>query len=573
MLPETLLPPGAVGEVLYLGLPWACVILNDSRRVIGMNAAAERLWGMPVEEVGGERVRDVLPLLPERPEDPDPWEGLLQTREATRCLAVDRGGNAHLTTLQASPVEHQGRPLLLLTGVQGPAPEVAGTPPPWALTDPVTGLGNRQRWEMELTGWGERAGVVIFFDLDALKEINDLYGHPAGDRALALTGAALRARAPRGALAVRYGGDELVLVWPEGEAAAAEALAAQVAADLAGRSADMPLSPRLSFGVAEFTPGALQEAVRRADDALYERKGILLRAARGGRIILTREGRAAVRRAGDDREALALGFERDFDACFQTQYRRALEQAREFVDFAAPAEGTAVVEVGAGSGRITFDGGLAARVGARGQLLVTDPSGILLQVARGRAVAEGHPWVRFLRAPAEELPLASGTVDLALGAIFLHFSDGARALREMARVVRPGGAVAISAGLAFPWPPVWEEALAPVFETLARHGRAYRHFLHEPGEVEAWCTGAGLRLERVAGGDAEVSEWPDADTAIGFTRQIGMVRLLLRGLAEECVSAAREDFEARLRRGFASVPVGQRTLRPRGLRLFARRPG
>lgn len=60
---------------------------------------------------------------------------------------------------------------------------------------------------------------------------------------------------------------------------------------------------------------------------------------------------------------------------FRTCYALALEQAREFVAFVDPEPGSAVVEVGAVSGRVTCHGGLAERIGRQGRLLVTDPFG------------------------------------------------------------------------------------------------------------------------------------------------------------------------------------------------------
>ncbi len=78
----------------------------------------------------------------------------------------------------------------------------------------------------------------------------------------ALTGAAVGARTPPGALAVRYGGDELVLVWPDGEAAAVEAPAAQVASDLAGRGPAPVPAPQLRGG-RERASGREQEAITR----------------------------------------------------------------------------------------------------------------------------------------------------------------------------------------------------------------------------------------------------------------------------------------------------------------------
>jgi len=157
--------------------------------------------------------------------------------------------------------------------------------------------------------------------------------------------------------------------------------------------------------------------------------------------------------------------------------RRSPEQPSrpaEFVEFVAPQRGAATVEVGAGSGRIAFDGGLADRIGPQGQLLLTDPSPAQLGVARKRAAAIGASWVRFLLAPAEHLPLASNGPDLVLGAVFLHFTDAATALRSMARVARPGGSVALNAGLPATWGPGWQAGFEPIRQALAQRGLPFR---------------------------------------------------------------------------------------------------
>ena len=80
-----------------------------------------------------------------------------------------------------------------------------------------------------------------------------------------------------------------------------------------------------------------------------------------------------------------------------------------------------------------------------------DPARTVL-AARKRAEEMCLDWLRFVRASAEDLPVASGTADLVVGALFLHFTDPAQALREMARVLRPGGRVAVCTGRAFKWP-------------------------------------------------------------------------------------------------------------------------
>lgn len=571
------LDPCTAAESLFLGLPFPMLVLDAAACLAAMNPAAERLWGVAAAEAAGRPAVEVLRIVSPPPDDPAALSHALTGADPLLARVRNTDGEWQVVPIRAWPVGRGGTAQTALVVPDERSIAQMKDFPEWALTDPATGIAGRPRWAQEFPRWQRRRGALIFFDLDGFKEINDLYGHQAGDEALAAVGAALRAACPPQAVPVRYGGDEFVVVWPEGEAEGAEALAAAVMGRLAAISAAMPLPPRLTHGIATYAPGGMLQAVRRADAAVYEARGALLRSARGGEIILTRAACAAVRRPGDDRHepppgTLSAAFASDFDTYFRAQYARAVDQAREFVDFVAPTPGTAVVEVGAGSGRITFDGGLAARIGPEGRLLVTDPSGPLLQVARRRAEREGHAWLRFLRVPAESLPLASATVDLVIGAIFLHFTEPLRAVHEMARVVRPGGTVAISAGLRFDWPPVWEDALAPIFSELARQGIVYRHFLQRPGEVEDWCLQCGLRVQRVVYGQPQTVTYPDPRVAIGFTRQIAMVRLLLRGVAEDRIVAVQQAFEDRLQRALAAAAPEERILRPRGVMVTALRP-
>ena len=78
--------------------------------------------------------------------------------------------------------------------------------------DPLTGLGNRRA----LSDWTAAHPVgpvtVAMIDLDGFKEINDQFGHPAGDQILIQVAAALRASCGAAARLIRYGGDEFVVL-------------------------------------------------------------------------------------------------------------------------------------------------------------------------------------------------------------------------------------------------------------------------------------------------------------------------------------------------------------------------
>jgi len=84
-------------------------------------------------------------------------------------------------------------------------------------TDPLTGLSNRGRMQVDLEDACERASdehpaMLYLFDLNGFKRYNDTFGHPAGDELLVQLGSALREAAGEDGVAYRIGGDEFCLL-------------------------------------------------------------------------------------------------------------------------------------------------------------------------------------------------------------------------------------------------------------------------------------------------------------------------------------------------------------------------
>jgi diguanylate cyclase (GGDEF)-like protein len=140
-----------------------------------------------------------------------------------------------------------------------------------AVTDPVTGLGNRRRFDERLSeevppSEPDSSVSVCLLDIDGLKRINDHYGHPIGDVALAAVGARLAS----GGEAFRLGGDEFALLLPGVDPTEARLLVELVLVDLVlEASSGEPI--KVSGGIAAYprdgeTPRLL---VDRADEALY----------------------------------------------------------------------------------------------------------------------------------------------------------------------------------------------------------------------------------------------------------------------------------------------------------------
>jgi diguanylate cyclase (GGDEF)-like protein len=151
-----------------------------------------------------------------------------------------------------------------------------------ALLDGLTGLANRRSAEETLRGevarahrFGDKLCLVIA-DLDDFKNVNDTFGHPAGDDALRMFAATLAATVREMDVAARWGGEEFALVLPGTDAEGGARLAERARLALEQRSLrvdDREVRLTASFGVAALPPAAdLEELVSAADAALYEAK-------------------------------------------------------------------------------------------------------------------------------------------------------------------------------------------------------------------------------------------------------------------------------------------------------------
>ena len=142
-----------------------------------------------------------------------------------------------------------------------------------ALTDPLSGLGNHRSFQERLKHELLRAEAddepftLCMIDVDDFKRINDLYGHPVGDRVLASVGRRLRQNGE----AFRLGGDEFALLLPGVTADEALSTAASVLARIGSLELADVGSVTASAGVAGFPHQAFDrdELIRLADSALY----------------------------------------------------------------------------------------------------------------------------------------------------------------------------------------------------------------------------------------------------------------------------------------------------------------
>jgi len=159
-----------------------------------------------------------------------------------------------------------------------------------AFSDSLTGLANHRRLfdvlqgEIGRTKRTEREFSLLLLDLDGLKEINDRFGHLAGNRALCRLAQILADCCRSVDTAARQGGDEFALVLPETSVAAATLVARRIC-DLLAKDAEEP-ALSVSIGVASYPKDAdgIGTLLFAADRALYAMKDKRSAAARAGQV-------------------------------------------------------------------------------------------------------------------------------------------------------------------------------------------------------------------------------------------------------------------------------------------------
>jgi diguanylate cyclase (GGDEF)-like protein len=153
-----------------------------------------------------------------------------------------------------------------------------------AERDSLTGLFNRRVFESLLQAELERSirydrqFSLIMCDADYFKNLNDVYGHQAGDFVLQSLAAAIQKQARKADSVCRYGGEEFAILLPETGAETAEQFAERIRSDIEALALSFDAVPlptlTMSFGIASFPHHAksISHLFRAADKALYEAK-------------------------------------------------------------------------------------------------------------------------------------------------------------------------------------------------------------------------------------------------------------------------------------------------------------
>lgn len=263
---------------------WAVIDL-DALTVVHANAVAHRFFGSEDDTPFGiERlaptedpavlIDTIVPIV----RSGEMWSGMLRLGARGELRGQVRADRYPTVVVpQLSPGTDDISRASMLFAIRS-APDAVDI-----LPDPLTGLPTRSALypRLERAVAANRSTnsllVTLFLDLDGLKNINDRYGHEVGDRALIQAAERIVSRIPDEALAVRFGGDEFVVIHEGiGDLDEAQALAEDILDALTEVGGYDVISASIGMAVCRSGEVTADELLRRADTAMYRAK------ARGG---------------------------------------------------------------------------------------------------------------------------------------------------------------------------------------------------------------------------------------------------------------------------------------------------
>ena len=259
------------------------LVTDRETRVVFVNEAFQRLTGYASEEILGQSARMLYPSH----QDPAFYRNLrasLRDGKAFRATFTYRrkDGSPFYIEQSIAPVfDADGRISHYISTGKDVSERVEREHRllEIASRDPLTGLCNRLAGAQVLAGLLAAAQAtaepfsVILADLDHFKDINDTHGHQAGDKALAEVAGILQSAIRGGDVAVRWGGEEFLVLARGCGLAQAMDLAERLRVAVAGAAIEDTGPVSVSIGVAEWLPGEDEAALlQRADDAMYRAK-------------------------------------------------------------------------------------------------------------------------------------------------------------------------------------------------------------------------------------------------------------------------------------------------------------
>jgi diguanylate cyclase (GGDEF)-like protein/PAS domain S-box-containing protein len=273
--------------------------LTQEHRIFFMNTQIEELTGLSSRELLG---RDFLSLFPE--DEVSEVESAFEKAKA--------GARVRLNTRLVNPLRQREVPILLRTvrysdpqatevGIYAMMLDLTDlveavqaqeelkarnrTLEDLVVTCPLTGVYNRRYFDLRIAEevgrshrYNHGLGLAIV-DCDNFKDINDQFGHQAGDEVLRAVAACLRDTVRSSDIVARYGGDEFILILPEIRIEGILPLAIRLRRKIENLQVETPrgmVGVTTSIGLSCIVPDSdkpgVEELFAQADDALYKAK-------------------------------------------------------------------------------------------------------------------------------------------------------------------------------------------------------------------------------------------------------------------------------------------------------------
>jgi diguanylate cyclase (GGDEF)-like protein/PAS domain S-box-containing protein len=256
-------------------------------RFLTINAAASRSLGYEPPDMIGKSVREFL-----APQVRQYFGAYLERIRQNRTddglmLLATQAGETRTWKYHNARVTEPGKADYVLGHAQDvtdliQAQELAKS---LSLTDELTGLYNRrgfftlakQHFRLARTRRTEKGSLLLYADMDGLKQINDRFGHDEGSVALVKVAEILRSIFRDTDIIARIGGDEFVVLTINASVSSSDALYSRLQESIRQHNAQtqQPFQLSLSCGVAAVNgdgPASIEDLLKQADDAMYADK-------------------------------------------------------------------------------------------------------------------------------------------------------------------------------------------------------------------------------------------------------------------------------------------------------------
>jgi diguanylate cyclase (GGDEF)-like protein/PAS domain S-box-containing protein len=270
---------------LFDSAPEAIAILDENDRIVRINAQFTGLFGYTEKEAVGKSINALI-VPPQLVGEAEGLTAKVAGGENVRAESLRRGkdGESIWVSIVATPFQVGGEPVRVyamyhdISALKRAEEELRAL----LLVDELTGLPNRRAFvtlseqALKLAMRMDRDVLMIFIDVDHLKDINDTWGHLAGDRALIDTARVLRESCREADIVARLGGDEFVALMTVDSDQTGELICGRIKSRVDLHNAETQRGYHLSLSVGATRSKAegtlLADLLGRADAALYDQK-------------------------------------------------------------------------------------------------------------------------------------------------------------------------------------------------------------------------------------------------------------------------------------------------------------